>query len=433
MPTPDTYYVHVSSEAHVRELTEAPEDKLSLHAVSRDMLQPKYTMYGLEVKDRMSANGSIHSRVLRTVLTSHLTGLQSTTQKKICAALMDEVSIGTGTGEGWTGIRSFSMAKNIIRTANSTVFFGENLSRDKKFLTAALQYPDDLLITSEVLRFLPSALAPIAAPILMRNSRGSRVLVKHLVPMVKDRLETSLCPDPSSRKSLDCVQWIIDTNPRREPWSPEKIVQVVLGLWFASVHQLAITLVYALDDLCEHGDYIEPLRAGFQRHSEQGESTIDFDQLTLLDSFLKESARLHPSDSISVRRKALSSFTFSDGVRILRDEVACVPLRAIMRDPANYPGGEAFDGFRFVNKGGTGNISKYTDGDVKFPLWGLGRRACPGRYYAVHALKIAVAHIILNYEVKMDDKQKHTSRNFNWRSATVPRSSTTLLFRERQI
>jgi len=332
-------------------------------------------MYGLEIKDRMSANGSLHSRVLRTVLTSHLANLQSTMLKKVCAALMEEVSTGTRTGEGWTSIRSFPMAKNIIRTANSAVFFGETLSEDKKFLTAALQYPDDLLITSEVLRFLPSALAPIAAPILMRNSRGSRVLVEHLVPMIRNRLETRLCPDGSARKPLDCVQWIIDTNPRKEPWSPEKIVQVVLGLWFASVHQLAISLVYALDDLCEYGGYIEPLRAEIQHHSKQGESTIDFDQLPLLDSFLKESARLHPSDSISVRRKALSLFTFSDGIRILQDEVACVPLRAIMRDPINYPEGEAFDGFRFANKSGTGNTSKYTDGDAKFPLWGLGRRA----------------------------------------------------------
>ncbi len=343
-------------------------------AIFAQMLQPKYTMYGLEVKDRMSANGSLHSRVLRTVLTSHLTDLQSMMLEKICCVLKDEIGTG-GTGGGWTSVKSFPMAKNVIRAANSIVFFGERLSRDKKFITAALQYPDDLLITSEVLRFLPSAFAPIVAPILMHNSRGSRVMVEHLVPMIKDRLAIRLCPDNSMKKPLDCVQWIIDTNPRREPWSPEKIVQVVLGLWFASVHQLAITFVYALDDLCEHEDYIEPLRAEIQRHSKQGESNLDFGQLPLLDSFLKESARLHPSDSISVRRKALSSFTFSGGVHIMKDEVACVPLRAIMRDPTNYPGGETFDGYRFVSKGGTKSTSKYTDGDAKFPLWGLGRRA----------------------------------------------------------
>ena len=39
---------------------------------------------------------------------------------------------------------------------------------------------------------------------------------------------------------LDCLNWIVETMPRKDPWSSEKIVQVLLGLWFASVHQLAM-------------------------------------------------------------------------------------------------------------------------------------------------------------------------------------------------
>ena len=38
--TPENYYVHLSSENHVRELIEAPEDKLSLHALSKDVRHP---------------------------------------------------------------------------------------------------------------------------------------------------------------------------------------------------------------------------------------------------------------------------------------------------------------------------------------------------------------------------------------------------------
>lgn len=35
--TPETYFVHLSSETHIRELIEAPEEKLSLHALSKDV------------------------------------------------------------------------------------------------------------------------------------------------------------------------------------------------------------------------------------------------------------------------------------------------------------------------------------------------------------------------------------------------------------
>lgn len=35
--TPETYYVHLSSESHIKQLIEAPEEQLSLHALSKDV------------------------------------------------------------------------------------------------------------------------------------------------------------------------------------------------------------------------------------------------------------------------------------------------------------------------------------------------------------------------------------------------------------
>lgn len=60
------------------------------------------------------------------------------------------------------------------------------------------------------------------------------------------------------------------------------------------------------------------------------------DNAPLLDALLKESAYLHPSDSISIRRKVLKPFKFSDGTHILPGDVACVPSQAIMRDEQIY-------------------------------------------------------------------------------------------------
>lgn len=231
---------------------------------------------------------------------------------------------------------------------------------------------DDLLIASEILRFVPKIVAPLAAPILMRNRRGSQVMVEHIVPMIQRRLEAITCGDSPGIKPLDCVQWIIDSNPKREPWSPEKIIQAVLGLWFASVHQPTIQLDYAIDALCKHPEYTNPLREEIQQNLGKGESALAFDGMPLLDRFLKKSARLDPSDSISVRRKALS--TSFDGSEEKKGEVACVPLRAMMRDPENYHEATTVNGFRFVNSEGTKNTSKFAEGDRKYPLWGLGRR-----------------------------------------------------------
>ena len=52
--------------------------------------------------------------------------------------------------------------------------------------------------------------------------------------------------------------------------------------------------VYTLYDLCAHPEYIEPLRLEI---SEQLEGHDSLQHMPLLDSFLKESSRMNPSDS----------------------------------------------------------------------------------------------------------------------------------------
>ena len=53
----------------------------------------------------------------------------------------------------------------------------------------------------------------------------------------------------------------------------------------------------------------------------------------------------------------------------------------------------------------------------------------PGRFYAASVSKLALAHVLLNYTVKMKEGIMGTKRNFYWRSAIIPKSSVPLLFR----
>ena len=322
----------------------------------------------------MNANGSLHSRVLRVVLRSHLNEMQKPLHRVVSNKFDEEFRIAKGVQGERKQIQSFAMAKRLITAANSLVFFGERLCQDPVFLEAALDYPEDLLKTAEVLRFVPSILAPYAAPILMRQHKASKVLVDYLTPLIEERLKQRDEPqtDPSHPKSVDCIQFFVDSDQKRQSWSAQKILQVLLGIWFAAVHQPALSLVYALDDLCNNPEYIDLLRDEIHTcDAAQG----DINSLPLLDSFLRESARLHPSDSISVRRKVLTPFTFSDGTQLAAGEVACVPLQAIMRDPSNYPDSLKFDPFRFMDQKRSGNLLRFVDTSPTYPLWGLGKRA----------------------------------------------------------
>ena len=58
------------------------------------------------------------------------------------------------------------------------------------------------------------------------------------------------------------------------------------------------TIVYVIHDLCLHPEYIEPIRRELEKSYEEFEHTGY--GLPLLDSFIKESARLTPVESSEI-------------------------------------------------------------------------------------------------------------------------------------
>lgn len=55
----------------------------------------------------------------------------------------------------------------------------------------------------------------------------------------------------------------------------------------------------------------------------------------------------------------------------------------------------------------------------------------PGRFLASLVLKLCIAHIVMNYDMMAPVEKK--SRTFYFRSAIIPKTSTSMRFRARQI
>lgn len=354
---------------------------------------PEHTMGGLLVHDDGNLNGTLHQRVLRVVLTSRFPDLFGPISDAVATAFDQDIKRGSAGADGWISVPSWAAAKRVITAANVRVFFGDELADNAAFHAAVLSFVDDLLLTAEILRLTPSFIRSFIAPLLMKNYRESQTIIKYLTPVVEERLVQSRLARAEKRPHLndpvDCIQFFIDANSRKLEWTAQRIVQVLLGVWFASVHQPALTLVYALENLCEHPEYIDLLRQELSTclsdssDSTEGvvnESAASLEDTALLDAFLKESSRLRPSDSISVRRKVMKPFTFIDGTHIPAGDVVCVPMNAILRDPTRYADSGTFYPWRFVGqksqneeeKGIRGVTSKFTDMEYSYPLWGLG-------------------------------------------------------------
>ncbi|ERF69700.1 hypothetical protein EPUS_03692 [Endocarpon pusillum Z07020] len=373
--TPGRRHQMVSSPMHLEEINRAPVDVLSLHAVAKDFLQPKYTMHGFEWNDVRGVEGTGFVRALRTILTSHLPKLLPSLQERIANHIHREL-MNHESSSGSYELSIYDMSKRLVAKTNSFVFFGHELTEDSDFFEAAYSFPHESALAAEAFRLLPNPLA--------RNHWAARSFHDRLHREIERRL--SLRSIGNGQSSNDGLQWLIETSPKKNPWSIQRLVGEVMGIWYGSVHTLSIAVTFALLDLYSHKEYIEPLR------KELDNTKLDAlkgtpGEMPLLDSFLKESARLSAFESTGVRRQALKEFTFSDGLHLRRGDWVCVPHRSLMRDENNFPDALSFHGFRFVGTQHNKDSSNEQDhSSAGIPakgsfltdssdslIWGLGR------------------------------------------------------------
>ncbi|KAI1849851.1 hypothetical protein JX265_013554 [Neoarthrinium moseri] len=355
-------------------------------------------MYGFEWQDQRGVEGTGFVRALRSLLTAHLPAFQSDFERILRANF--DLELRNPDEDGFARVNLFPMIKRMVTNVNCFVFFGEELCNNEKFTEAALEFPQAVIFAAEFLRITPGFLRPFIAAAATKRHRAARTIFHYLEPIVTKRMQVrDARGEAGFAKDLpipvDCVQWLIDTSPRKMPWSSARMVGEIMAVWFGSVHQLAMTTAYAIEDLCIHHDCIELLHAEITKAraacKELGGKALDVEkQLPLLDSFLRESIRCNNSDAVTGRRKALAPYIFSDRTSALAaGDWVCVPQRALMHDATRYRSPDVFDAFRFVRANqefARGETARgYVPGDkpsslttvsVDWPIWGFGNTAC---------------------------------------------------------
>ncbi|KAF4631712.1 hypothetical protein G7Y89_g6427 [Cudoniella acicularis] len=381
---PDNRYVFVSSVKHIKELDTAPDTVLSLQAASKQMLQPVYTMHGFNWFDRRGTEGVGFVRALRTLLTNNL------------PQILPDLGVI---------VRTRFMELHSTHTTQN--------AKNEQFMESALAYIEETLICAEIVRLIPKFLVPFIGGIIAWRLKSHETVFDTLLPIAEQRCQERDLQNIGQAvpEHADCIQWIMATSPRQNPWTAKRVVHELMAIWFGSVHALSTTITFAFHDICIHPEYVQPLREELQTKYGAFERTGT--GLPLLDSFIKESARLTPVESMSTRRSALQPFTLSDGTKVSPGDWACTPVRAIMQSAEYYPEPMKFYGFRFVDstillKSASSNLnfrqpvaSKFTDVNQAWHVWGTGRMACPGRYYASAVMKVIIGQVLKNYDCKL--------------------------------
>ncbi|PIG83981.1 hypothetical protein AARAC_008631 [Aspergillus arachidicola] len=343
IPALGEYQVLVSSEQHIQELSQSSEDVLSFHAAMEQRINHKYTLRGFEHND-VDPNNDVPKRVLKVLLRMNLPEMQVGLQPLIQDTIIQEL---TGKySDGWSRVSAFTLAKHIVARLNNHVILGSALASDSEVVAAVNRYLQDAVVTMELCRHLPSILVPLVAPAMMRWSGAMHRIDRSLTAEIKKRVAESHNAPAETSSRHDCIQWVLQSSKTPAQKTVVRMTQQIFGILFASAHQMSMALVYAMFDLCLHPEYIQPLREEIEHVRHTTSFAGHFDHLPLLDSFLRESARLNALDALTIQRMALSPYTFADGTRVPAGNLVAVPQAAVMQDPRHYPDPTEFDPYR---------------------------------------------------------------------------------------
>lgn len=73
-------------------------------------------------------------------------------------------------------------------------------------------------------------------------------------------------------------------------------------------------------------------------------------------------------------------------------------------DAETYPSPEKFDGYRFLRMREAGDDTAVLSAtNQKHVAFGLGRSICPGRFMAANEVKVLIARLLLDYDIRLEE------------------------------
>ncbi|KAM7211717.1 Cytochrome P450 [Rhypophila decipiens] len=337
-----------------------------------------------------------------------------------------------GAPKDWTPYPAAQLLNNIVLRTTSRILIGPELCRDVNFLETFQQFGISIFNNGLLCSMLPPLPGFIHRPLRrlftsLFHKKSLDRAVQMVQPTVQarlDKLQPSTSPDPELQ---DAIAWTLSLTQSTYPaeHNPERITLTLLHNLWASNAGPAEMLTNMIFQILYDPVYLPILRSeaeeSFRIHGYFTHKALSPNNMPLLDSFIREINRLYPTDSVTCMRTVTDNkgFEFHDGLSIPVGSRIAVPSLAIRTDVANYADPLRFDGFRFARmktseRAGSssspdeertgdeeGRFSASTPSEAYLPF-GLGRHACPGRWYAILMIKIIFTELILAYDLKWD-------------------------------
>ncbi|CAG8956641.1 hypothetical protein HYFRA_00011952 [Hymenoscyphus fraxineus] len=314
----------------------------------------------------------------------------------------------------WTPVIPARSLMGIVAVVIGRVLVGADLCRDRVYIEHTNLFSRTLFTCARQLVQLPRYFRYLARYFMpefwqLRTSR--RRVSEFLRPVIAERQR-------ALRLGLDVpednITWTLRRLGNDVKDTVDAITHEQFGLSVSANSVTMLTAIACLYELAVEPEVVEDLRreiiAAKARHGDKLNSKALF-EMKLLDSVMRESMRLSPTNATRWMRRANRPVKLSDGTVIPTGTVFRVLASPPLFDADIYPDPFKFDAYRFV---------RLREGSVKDPIgynnremyqfvsaakenlqWGLDRHACPGRFFAAVVIKLILAEVIEHYDIRM--------------------------------
>ncbi|KAK3642111.1 hypothetical protein LTR56_010982 [Elasticomyces elasticus] len=421
-----------------------PEHVLSAVTVFNDIMGFEYTAPGPDMA--YAHDFAVVQRDLTRNLLRSLPDVLAEVE-----ASCSELLAGVSGEEEWKEVKMMGVLGKVSHSAASAMFVGQPLCRDKGHLRWVRVWVMCFAFVSIPYRLLfPKMLQPVFGPLLTVVMLPIKFLaVRPMLPIIKQRLEelrkTGLIEQVGSDDDgpRDLLQWIVEDAARKRPvdgltaWDLAGKAILVEFLAFLTT---SLTISRVFIDILSHPtapSLLEDLReeadAVFARLPSE---PIAVREMLKLDSVIRESLHLHTMSAHGLQREVVQAggITTPDGVYLPQGSHVATFHPDLLDDSIQYDPLRSYKvAMGALDGDGEGQPRKQKlASDIsggQSLAFGLGKHACPGRFFAVQNIKLILGWMLTRYEFEpLKEEVKMTEVG----DAEVPLGKTMVKVRRRR-
>ncbi|CAA7264109.1 unnamed protein product [Cyclocybe aegerita] len=424
------WIVVINNPKVIDEVRALPDSVLSSREANEEIVQTQFTL-----GEHISKNG-YHVPGIRTRLTREIPRLVPSIYEEVVVGFKDFIP----PTDDWSSIKVLDTMMKIVARASNRIFIGAPLCRDPDYIDLNVQFTVDVVRAGEILCMVPHALRPFVNALFSNVPKRIECVLKHLAPVFSARRKgREEMGDDYPGKPQDLLSWLMDVAKGKET-TDWYLTSRILTVNFSAIHTSSMAFTQALFYLAVYPDYMQPLREEVEDVIKRyGWCRDALDEMHRVDSFIKESQRLCPISILLLNRILVKDHIFSDGTMLPKGTAIAAATPTTHLSSSRYEDPLTFDGFRYVKLkaghiGAAGTERKFDMVGVTIDSlgFGLGRHACPGRFFAANELKIMLAQAVVTYDIKLVEEARGVRPPDLWVSmACVPNPTAQVLFRKR--